>query len=374
MIVKISFRFSLAFFFFVGAAICSHATNIRLDEIDGRTWLIDSTGQPFFAHGITHVGTVELGAPYEKISEACKEVGFNAYGYGCPDALKDDMPYFAGVNHIVPMSMYRGDGSFRYVDIFDPQVQQKLDEQIKYLCLQNRDNPNLIGYFWTDLAVWRLENNMGTNWVEFIRELPEDSPGQKAYQAFLEGWEGDDPKVRDQAFLRRIAAEYFRVLGEANRKYDPDHLIFGDRFAPFTIDFEVLEEMLPYVDAIGIQPHFNPGFPKAEFDRVHEVSGKPILICDFAIRFEDDDKEIRGYKPLGNPAAAGEAYVAYLREAMATPYIIGAFWCNPVDSTPGFQKAGVKQGFFDEGVVPRPGLSEAIREFNTYRDSITPEG
>jgi hypothetical protein len=348
-------------------------TNITLAKIDGRTWLIDAQGQPFFAHGITHIGTVKHGIAYDKIAEACKDVGFNAYGYGCPDELKSDMPYIASVNHIVPMSMYRTDGSFSYVDIFDPVVQRKLQGQIKTLCMQNRDNPNLIGYCWTDLAVWRLENKIGKNWVEFIRDLPAGSPGQKAYQKFLKTWKEGDSTARDQAFLRRIAHEYFRTLGEANRKHDPDHLILGDRFAPFTIDYDVLEEMLPYVDAIAIQPQYNPGFPKAEFDRLYEASGKPILICDFAIRFKDGDKDIRGYKPQENPTAAGKAYAAYLREAMATPYIIGSFWCNPVDSNPGFKKAGIKQGFFDQGLTPRPGLTEAIRELNHHRDEITPK-
>ena len=31
------------------------AKSISLAEIDGRTWLVDSSGKPFFAHGITHV-------------------------------------------------------------------------------------------------------------------------------------------------------------------------------------------------------------------------------------------------------------------------------------------------------------------------------
>ena len=41
---------------------------------------------------------------------------------------------------------------------------------------------------------------------------------------------------------------------------------------------------------------------------------------------------------------------------MSTSYLISAFWCNPVDSTGGFQKDGIKQDFFDKGLAPRPGL------------------
>ena len=73
------------------AATAGEATCfIHLEEIDGRSWLsVDSKGKPLFAHGITHIGTVKIGAPYEKIAEACKDAGFNAYGYSA-DALKDE--------------------------------------------------------------------------------------------------------------------------------------------------------------------------------------------------------------------------------------------------------------------------------------------
>ena len=126
--------------------------------------------------------------------------------------------------------------------------------------------------------------------------LPADAPGRKAYAEFLDSWQGDDAKARDLAFLRVIAREYFRVMGEANQEHDPDHLIFGDRFAFNTIVPEVLEELVPWVDAIAIQPPFQPGFPKAKYQEIHELTGKPILICDFAIRFKDGDKSIRGWQ------------------------------------------------------------------------------
>ena len=55
------------------------------------------------------------------------------------------------------------------------------------------------------------------NWVDFIRSLPEGAPGQQAWEEFHRIWEGDDDQARDQAFLRLIAREYFRIIrtGEA---------------------------------------------------------------------------------------------------------------------------------------------------------------
>lgn len=56
---------------------------IRLQEIDARHCLIGPDGKPFFAHGITHVSTKRAKLDYDKLSAACKELVFNAYGYGC---------------------------------------------------------------------------------------------------------------------------------------------------------------------------------------------------------------------------------------------------------------------------------------------------
>ena len=73
--------------------------NFSLTKIDGRHWLLTPDGRPFFAHGITHAGNRNAKLNFPKFSEACKELGFNAYGYGCPTQLRSDMPYVASWNH-----------------------------------------------------------------------------------------------------------------------------------------------------------------------------------------------------------------------------------------------------------------------------------
>lgn len=347
---------------------------ISLVEIDGRHWLIGQDGKPFFAHGITHVSTKRAKLDYDQFSAACKRLGFNAYGYGCPPELRDDMPYIESWNHLVPISYYRGKKNIKFFDIFDSEELARLEAGVKFNCQRSRNNPNVIGYCWTDLGAWPLENPSGTNWVEFIRSLPEDSPGQAKYQEFLKTWKGKDKNDRDGAFLRLVAREYFRVIGEAQKKYDPDHLIFGDRFAFNTIVPEVLEEMLPYVDGIAIQPPFQGGFPQQKFDEIYEKTGKPILICDYAVRFKDGDKDIRSWKPAADSVAAGKAYADYVKAALATDYIVGVFWCNPVDTAKGFGNPGVKQGFFGEGMSERQGLHRAVKLLNAFRDEMTPKG
>jgi len=105
--------------------------NITLTEIEGRHWLVGPNGEPFFAHGITHVSNNRAKIDFAKISKACKELGFNAYGYGCPPALRSDMPYVESWNHLVPISYYRGKNAVKFVDVFDPKAQTRLEAGVK---------------------------------------------------------------------------------------------------------------------------------------------------------------------------------------------------------------------------------------------------
>lgn len=354
------------------------AKSISLSKIDGRHWLVDFNGKPFFAHGITHSSNRKAKLDLMRFSTACKKVGFNAYGYGCPEPLRSDMPYVESWNHLIPISMYRGDGTHKYVDIFDPKEQARIEKGIKANCERSRGNPNCIGYCWTDLGSWPLKNSQSnklikTTWVDFVRSLPEEAPGKKAYRKFLETWDGGED-AREKAFLKLIAREYFRVIGTANKKYDPDHLIFGDRFSFYTYDADVLQEMLPWVDAIAFQPHFWGPYPEKEFDEIYKLADKPILLCDFAIRFKDGDKNVKNWKISDDSFAAAKAYTDYVKAALESEYIIGVFWCNPVDTPKGFEKTGVKQGFFGDGMSERPGLFEAVIKLNKLRDELTPKG
>ena len=347
---------------------------IQIRKIKGRYWLIDGSGNPFFAHGITHSNNQRANLDLGAFSKACKQVGFNSYGYGCPPELRSDMPFVESWSHLVKSAYYRGKNNVTFVDIFNPSEQTKLEAGVKFTCFRSRsDRDNIIGHCWTDLGSWPLNNPSGTNWVEFIRNLPVDSPGQKAYRDFLNDWKGGDIESRDQAFLRLIARKYFQIVGEATRKYDPARLIFGDRFGFNTFDKDVVKEMLPYVDAIAMQPPFQGGFPKQKLDEIHTLTGKPIILCDFAVRFKDGDKDIRSRKLATDSVDAGKQYGEYIRAALNTDYIIGVFWCNPVDTPKGFNNPGVKQGFFGEGMSPRPGLTDSVKEVNAYREKITPK-
>ena len=79
------------------------------------------------------------------------------------------------------------------------------------------------------------------------------------------------------------------------------------------------------------------------------------------------------WKLAEDSVAAGKQYSDYVKAALATDFVVGVFWCNPVDTSKGFGKSGVKQGFFSDGLTERPGLHQAVKAVNKYRETQTPE-
>ena len=47
---------------------------------------------------------------------------------------------------------------FSFSDIFDNEVQKEILIKIKNMTSE-KDNPNLIGYFWTDMPMWNLKKS-----------------------------------------------------------------------------------------------------------------------------------------------------------------------------------------------------------------------
>ena len=78
--------------------------------------------------------------------------------------------------------------------------------------------------------------------------------------------------------LADLAAQYYRTTHDAIRRYDPHHLILGDRYeANAPIATEVIDATKPFVDVLSFQDFRNP---LAHLDEWHTRTGKPVLLAD----------------------------------------------------------------------------------------------
>jgi len=111
---------------------------------------------------------------------------------------------------------------------------------------------------------------------------------------------------------------------------DRKHLVFGDRYMLTDVPTEVLEEALPWIDVVAVQP-YELKFEKAAFDRIYRIARKPILICDHAISFPTGRYPKTGWQKCESEADAAQAYAKYLADAFAQPYIVGYHRCHYMD-------------------------------------------
>ena len=120
----------------------------------------------------------------------------------------------------------------------------------------------LIGYFYIDCPTW-VHTRKENQWKGplFDPELLVNESGRKQ--------------------LFDLATQYYKVTHDAIRRYDPHHLILGDRYeAKAPLPVEVVRAAKPFVDVLSFQHFGVPEEVKADFDRWHRLSGMPILLAD----------------------------------------------------------------------------------------------
>ncbi|UCD29530.1 MAG: agarase, partial [Planctomycetota bacterium] len=128
-------------------------------------------------------------------------------------------------------------------------------------CARMKDDPKLIGYFYTDCPIWIHSRRPENKPPIFDPELLTSEAGRKE--------------------LFELATHYYRVTHDAIRRYDQNHLILGDRYegrAPLAK--EVLRAAVPFIDVLCFQ-NFGPVAEVAgSFLHWHEVTGLPVLLAD----------------------------------------------------------------------------------------------
>lgn len=142
------------------------------------------------------------------------------------------MPYC----HLLPFTeAHQWQVEMRQPDLTSPDFDEWCDYVARDECARFRDDPKLIGYFYCDCPQW-------------VHTSPDNE------------WRGSlvDPGLLESDAGRReltaIAERYYRVTREAIRRYDPNHLILGDRWeANAALPEEVVRAAIPYVDVLSFQ-------------------------------------------------------------------------------------------------------------------------
>lgn len=362
--------------------------HFRVEESSGRWWLVTPEGHGMIALGVNHLGEMKHPAVHARtvfsrrfgqdwarvfgeVEQQCRSWGFNSAGFEAPKEMRGTMPYIISTPFMAASFWQE---PLAYADVFTDEFSAMAKTKAVAAAAEMKANPMAIAWCWTDSTSWDLEftrRTRGTDYVSFIRELPADAPGRQRYTAFLRERHGGDLArlnaaygtafaafaavggaaldresaavfADDREFLRLIARRYYEAIAIPFRHEHPDGLLMGDRFHLRDHPDEVLEEAAKFIDVLGIQPgdHFFPPLEKltrpdetwfdtTEFDRLHRLTGKPVIIADHQCGFFDQQTPKTGgwfqYATVGEAAAS---YDRFLRDAFARPYVIGYFRCQ----------------------------------------------
>ena len=304
--------------------------NFTLERRKDHWWLITPDGAPFFTIGMNHIDPASLRYPEnihiwrdkykgsttkwlsESVAPNLKQWGFNTVGWEQEVTVRNwrhsrsftyeeyqalNMPYC----HMLPFTeSHQWEQHTRHFDFNSSQWEEWCDYVARSHCAELSEDPNLIGYFYSDCPTW-IHHREVNKWRGpiFDPERLKTEAGRKE--------------------LSSLAQRYYKTTHDAIRRYDKNHLILGDRYeANAPIAPEVIEAALPYVDILSFQDFRDP---VTHLDYWHKKTGKPVLLADAAkIKWQTEPGEFTRNN--------GQWYAETLAKLHNNPGCIGFHLCG----------------------------------------------
>ncbi len=260
-----------------------------------RKLLATPDGKPFFALSFNHIDSSALryeenlhiwreryGASEERwirerVAPDLRDWGFNSIGWTQDVVVREPnyhwhserwtrdhynwagLPYF----HVVPFfEPQRWKLGAERPDVFSEEFARWCEFVARENCAALADDPNLIGYYFADVPL-----------------LTKGGQLYKKKQTWF-----DPADLQSEEGRKRVSREvrqYYKVTTAALRRYDPNHLVFGDRYnlaAP--LPEPVLDAAAEYVDAIAVQLAPKIEETAAVMNPICWRTGKPFIVAD----------------------------------------------------------------------------------------------
>ena len=316
----------------------------------------------------------------ERVEEDLRAFGFNTLGChsGTQHYSRSFLPYvhtlrFVDICH--HMSPVESD----FPDVFAPEFERLCDRKARVEAGPRKDDPYLLGYSFTDcpilteldaaergVVIYGAPRRATATWPRVLRNLGADAPGKGAYvdlvrqlyaddvrgfnQAYATAFESFDAlgsardwrpaadprnphEHRDNArFLERIVDRYYTVAVAALRRYDPNHLVFGDKLNGNTgVPDGIVDVVARHVDLVFYQFYGHYGIQHPVLEDWSRRTGIPLLNGDSSFSVPDDMMPC----PLGphcrHQTARAEVSLDFSRRAFARPDFVGWHWCGWMD-------------------------------------------
>jgi len=366
----------------------------RVENINGRWWIIDPVGGRFIHRGMASVNTIPTDGAKEELSKKFKtkegwaratatqliENGFNGTGSWSDDAsLESVEPRLVSTKLISLMASYgktkgakMGTGNMSYPGDCPPIFDPEFVEHCKIECLKlakNKNDPWLLGYFTDNEMPWKL------NLLDKFIKLSDTDNGRKAAEAWLVKNKVNKDKITDEnrsAFLEYAADTYFKITTAAIREVDPNHMILGARYhSPSYKLPEVLKAAGRHCDIISIN-YYGAWTPSKELmDMWLKNAQKPFIITEWYAKGEDSGMANTGGAGwlVRTQKDRGLFYQNFTLSLLKHPGCVGWHWFKYADNDPDAKGVDPSNLDSNKGIVTAryvtyPPLLEAMRELN----------
>ncbi len=383
----------------------------RVAKLDGRWFLLDPHGHPFFSAGMDLVGwkqgsfaTRVTGREFlfeqlppagpawltpgrdvsfhvanimrrhgdnwqqewkKAMIERLKNWGFNTIG----NWSDHDIATTAGMPYVIPLSGWTTKKVFPFPwdfpDVFSEEFERNVDEAARRQCAPLAQDANLIGWFIGNEPHWAREFGSLKPWADMLLEDPEPSATKAELLRRLKEMPAQAEQIKRE-WVFTCGRKYFETITAAIRRHDPNHLVLGIRYAGTPLDEWVKMSSLFDVFSINIyDADFRPN--PAKLDHYAQLSGKPILIGEFTACAPGRGLQGLFYwtHKVKDQTQRGIAYRYYVENAAAHPAMIGAHWFQLVDDLPTGRPSDLERlnyGFLNVLDLPYKPLVEYARE------------
>ncbi len=352
----------------------------HIQKVGDRWWLVDPDGGLFIHKGVSSVKPISTPPARTALAEQfgndadwarktmifLRSHGFNGLGaWSDTDRLGNVSPplvYTRIWNFMSGYGKKRG-GTFQQpghtgypkdcIFVFDPAFESFCDEYARQLVAE-KDDPWLLGHFSDNELPLKREA------LKNYLALPEIDPGHIAAIQWLQARHGPGVSAGDitpsdeSDFLALVVDRYFRIVSQAIRKYDPNHLFLGSRFYGANLRYpEIFKAAGQYVDVISANYYlaWTPDFKL--LDMWSGQSGRPVLITEWYAKGEDSG--------LANTSGAGwlvktqrdrgQFYQNFTLALLESKDCVGWHWFKYIDNDPDDKTADPSNRDSNKGIL-----------------------
>lgn len=265
----------------------------QIKKVNEVWYLVDPEGNLFFTIG---VNSVSKGGGLI-LPDVLRNIGANTLGCWSDETINDattaKMPYCPRWNFL---SNYKNTSqrtknlyNAGIIPIFDPAYASYCDNLAKQL-ISSKNDPFLLGHF-SDNELPLYDNTTYGNLLDrFLAITDKSDPNYLAANNWMVSRKGTG-YITDSAdrelFHGYVAGTYYKITGEAIKRYDPNHLYLGSRLHGAALSkSSIYKEAGKYVDIISINC-YNVWTPSKSSMDMWSSGGKPFFITEFYAKAED---------------------------------------------------------------------------------------